>query len=788
VSLRVRLALATVGVGLLACGIGAWIAYRGAVDSVLPHVAESTRRHTAEIAARLDAIVSAAEADVRSAAGSALLVEAARAVADGRRDDPALARLGSLLAATLRAKPHYQQFRLIGSADDGREVVRADRRGDTVALVERDALQRKAARPYFQETIARPPGSVYVSAIELNREHGEIEVPHVPVTRVGIPVAAGDAVVGILIVNVDLRGVFAAARAPLYADGAVYVVDRNGAFLVHPDRAMEFAHEFGRTRVWRAELRALSDAWPDEIGAPRSVNDSSHPMFGAAMAPLRGIADLGGAVIETVPPSVLAEARAAVRRDTLLAFGPIVLVATLLALVLTASMTRPLAQLRDAVEGFHGERSSALPIRATGEVGALARAFEEMRGEIEDKIAALRAENAAREKAEAERGELEERLRRAQKMDALGRLAGGVAHDFNNVLTVILAEIDLALAPLDEQSHEAHALTAVRRAATRAADLTRRLLAFSRCQPSDHRAFELCARIREMEPLMRRLLGEPIELLFDFSPEPVTVLADAGQIEQVVMNLVVNARDAMPDGGVLTIEIKDVALDGLFTESRPELEPGPYAMIAVSDSGTGMSEEVQRRLFEPFFTTKAPGQGTGLGLATSYGIVSQHGGYIGAYSEPDIGTTFRVYLPRAQADAAPAAPAARPAAAVEGGDDTVLLVEDEPMVRDVTQRMLHTLGYQVLVAEDARTALGVLDGERGAGVHLLLSDLVLPDASGRVLAEQARARRPDLRVLYMSGYTADVALYKKLLEEGATPLQKPFTRADLAAAVRNAMR
>jgi CheY-like chemotaxis protein len=211
-------------------------------------------------------------------------------------------------------------------------------------------------------------------------------------------------------------------------------------------------------------------------------------------------------------------------------------------------------------------------------------------------------------------------------------------------------------------------------------------------------------------------------------------------------------------------------------------------MIAVSDSGTGMSEEVQRRLFEPFFTTKAPGQGTGLGLATSYGIVSQHGGYIGAYSEPDIGTTFRVYLPRAQADAAPAAPAARPAAAVEGGDDTVLLVEDEPMVRDVTQRMLHTLGYQVLVAEDARTALGVLDGERGAGVHLLLSDLVLPDASGRVLAEQARARRPDLRVLYMSGYTADVALYKKLLEEGATPLQKPFTRADLAAAVRNAMR
>ena len=384
-----------------------------------------------------------------------------------------------------------------------------------------------------------------------------------------------------------------------------------------------------------------------------------------------------------------------------------------------------------------------------------------------------------------ELAETQGQLEQAQKMDAVGRLAGGVAHDFNNLLTVILGRTDILLHPLKPEDPMRRGIELIQRTAGRAADLTRQLLAFSRKQVLEPVVLDLGAVTTDMKDMLGRLIGEDIALLTTPTPRLGRVKADRGQIEQVIMNLAVNARDAMPQGGRLIVETADIDLDDEYVRRHVGARPGPHVMLAVSDTGTGIPHEIQSQIFEPFFTTKEQGKGTGLGLATVYGIVKQSGGYIEVDSEPGQGTTFRVYLPRLDAEPAPVDRSARPAAAA-GGTETILLVEDEEGVRELARDILRASGYTVLEARNGPEALLLCERHQGQ-LDMLLTDVVMPRMSGRELAERLAPLRPDLSVLYMSGYTDDAVIRHGVLGAGTAFLQKPFTPAALVLRVRETL-
>jgi len=385
-----------------------------------------------------------------------------------------------------------------------------------------------------------------------------------------------------------------------------------------------------------------------------------------------------------------------------------------------------------------------------------------------------------------ERKRLEEQFRQAQKMECVGQLAGGVAHDFNNLLTAIGGYTELireVLAP----THPAYPdLEPIRFATQRAKVLVRQLLTFARQQPLNFRTINFNEVIFNLDKLLRRLISEDIELVTLPDPGLGYVKADPNQIEQVLINLVVNARDAMPGGGVLTIETANINLNGEYAHQHTEVTPGLYVLLAVSDTGTGMSSEVQARLFEPFFTTKAAGKGTGLGLATCYGIVKQHGGHIWIYSEIGQGTTVKVYLPRVANGDAPPAPVKENTSTLKRGKETVLLVEDEMTVRQFTGRVLRKLGYTVLEAANGEEALRVA-AEYEGDIHLLLTDMVMPLLSGKPLADLLRRRQPALKLLFMSGYTNDGITQNNFLAVDIAFLQKPFSSEQLARKVREVL-
>src|SRR5436309_13230732 len=400
-------------------------------------------------------------------------------------------------------------------------------------------------------------------------------------------------------------------------------------------------------------------------------------------------------------------------------------------------------------------------------------------------VASALAVGMERKRAEEALRQSEERLRQAQKMEAVGRLAGGVAHDFNNLLTVITSYSDLLLEDLGSDEPERYDDHQLRKAAEAAAALTRQLLAFSRQQVLQPRALDLKATVTGIEKLLKRLIGEDVRLTTFLAPDLGVVKADPGQIEQIIVNLAVNARDAMPTGGRLTIEAANVEMDEAYARGHAPARPGRYVMLALSDTGIGMDERTRARVFEPFFTTKDPGKGTGLGLATVYGIVKQSGGFVWVYSEPGHGTTFKVYLPRVDEPPEPA-PAA-PAIAEPGrGTETVLVVEDAASVRMVTRQVLERYGYLVLEAPNGDTALH-LEAKHPGRIHLLLTDVVMPGLSGRQLAEQLAQLRPDMKVLYASGYAADAIVHHGILESGIAYLQKPFTPETLARRVRQVL-
>jgi two-component system cell cycle sensor histidine kinase/response regulator CckA len=383
-----------------------------------------------------------------------------------------------------------------------------------------------------------------------------------------------------------------------------------------------------------------------------------------------------------------------------------------------------------------------------------------------------------------EHKELEAQFQQAQKMESVGRLAGGVAHDFNNLLTVINGYSQMALDEMSESDPLRGDLAEIHKAGERASGLTRQLLAFSRKQVLQPRSLDLNRSVQEMLPMLERLLGEDVEVRSALNAENGTVYADPHQMEQVIMNLAVNARDAMPAGGKLLIETARVEWDESYTRSHPEVRAGRYVMLAVSDNGVGMNEETRQRIFEPFFTTKEVGQGTGLGLSMVQGIVAQSGGDIGVYSEPGQGTTFKIYLPAlAKAVADDARPAAVPAL---GGKETVLVVEDQVSVRKYVAAALRTYGYRVIQAESAGEALLFCE-RRPERVDLVLTDVVMPIMSGRELAGRLETLDPGIKVLFMSGYTGNVIEHHGVLGKGAEYIQKPFSPVELAGKVRTVL-
>ena len=435
-----------------------------------------------------------------------------------------------------------------------------------------------------------------------------------------------------------------------------------------------------------------------------------------------------------------------------------------------AEVIRRAQELQDANRQLRGLQRE-LEDRVSARTEELQRANEELKREIQD-----------RERAEAALRQSEEQLRQSQKLEAIGRLAGGVAHDFNNLLTVILSYCAL-LRPNVPAGPMRHGLEEIHAAGERAASLTRQLLAFSRQQVLEPQALDLNDVLMAAVSMLERLLGEDVELRLSLAPSVDTIRADRGQLEQVILNLVVNARDAMPQGGRLTLETANVVLEET-AEHHFDVTPGSYVMLAVSDTGHGMDEATQARVFEPFFTTKERGKGTGLGLSTVFGIVKQSGGNLYVYSEPGVGSTFKVYFPCAHPGAV-----ASPVSTHSGGargNETILLVEDEENVREVANRILQQAGFHVLQASSPAEAI-LLCEQNPERIDLVLTDVIMPRMNGRQLAERLRTLRPGIRVLFMSGYTDDVILQNGVLELGTHFIQKPITPDSLTRKVRDVL-
>ena len=432
--------------------------------------------------------------------------------------------------------------------------------------------------------------------------------------------------------------------------------------------------------------------------------------------------------------------------------------------VLQAGVALEFEEVADQQDGPHTSIVSKFPLRnAEGKVYAICAIATDI----------------------TERKSLEAQLRQSQKMEAIGQLAGGIAHDFNNLLTVINGYSELMLLSLPVEHPHCATFEQIRQAGEKASRLIRQLMAFSRQQVLQPKVLDLNAVVANIDTMLQRVIGEDIDLLTILSPGLASVKADPGQIEQILMNLVVNARDAMPAGGRLTIETADVVLDTDYARTHVAVNPGRYVMLAVSDNGCGMDAETQARIFEPFFTTKEPGKGTGLGLSTVYGIVKQSGGQIGVYSEPGRGTTFRIYLPRIEAAAEPVEPG-KAREQLPCGSETILLVEDEAGVRTLAKTILQTQGYTVLDAAQGKDAF-LLSGQHEGLIHLMVTDMVMPEMSGREVAERLKPLRPNMKVLFMSGFTDKAIVHNGELDPGMAFLQKPFTPQTLTRKVREVL-
>ena len=448
-----------------------------------------------------------------------------------------------------------------------------------------------------------------------------------------------------------------------------------------------------------------------------------------------------------------------------------VLAGAVLAFLLSKTITKPLARLVTGLHAFErGDSSFPLDARGGDEVAEVTAAFDRMRANLQ--------------KTENEQKQLEQRLRQAHKMEAVGRLAGGVAHDFNNLLMIVSGHCELLSARIAAGEPDRSNVEQIQKAADRAVSMTRQLLAFSRMQVLAPRVIDLNAVIADMGKMLARLIGEDIEYTFTPDPRLVSVKADPGQIGQVIMNLVVNSRDAMPKGGSITVRTRNAVLDRDEARKRHPMQPGEYGLLSVTDTGHGMDEETKAHIFEPFFTTKGVGKGTGLGLATVYGIVKQSGGFIWVESAQGKGTTFEIYLPHGHATNIEDTKEIKPAT-IPRGKETILVVEDEAAVRELACEFLRSAGYSVLEAKNGAEALETIAQSANA-IHLVLADMIMPRMGGGEMAERLKKERPELKVLFMSGYPEHAGVQSSQISPQAI-LAKPFSIATLIGKVREAL-
>ena len=673
----------------------------------------------------------------RTEMSAAALIETGRELAGGL--DPAeVARQIACTVVRVFGTQHAALYRL------DREVARLvciaaaglgepeDWRGQTVGVGE-GIVGRAAA----EERSVWTPDVLEDSRIDLAARAVERVTADSFRSVLAVPLKAGERVIGVLNLG------DAAGRT--YTEDELTLL---AAFVGQGAVALENSALYREIRDARDFLQSITENSPDAIittdgrGRLTYFSRGAEAMFGYRAAKM-----IGSAVADLYPGG-LEEARAVKRR------------------------LAQEGQLRNYESGFLTKDGGCV------EVSASISLLRDATGRVAGTLGVL--------KDIGERRRLEEQLRQSQKMEAVGRLAGGIAHDFNNLLTVIAGRAQLILSRLRPEEPIHRDATLVRTTADRAAVLTQQLLTFSRKQVLQPQVLNLNAVVTAMEPMLGRLIGEDIDLAVIPAESLGRVKADPGQIEQVIVNLVVNSRDAMPQGGRLTVETADVELDAAYASRHFSVPPGPYVMLAVSDTGEGMDEQTRSRVFEPFFTTKGPGKGTGLGLATVYGIVKQSGGDIQLYSEPGRGTAFRIYLPRVAQVSAEVDDTTSPSAAVARGDETVLLVEDEPEVRDLAREILEVSGYTVLQACDPLEA--VVMAERHPGpIHLLLTDVIMPRQSGRALVERLRPLRPEMQVLYMSGYTNEAIVRHGVLDPDTLFIQKPFTPHALGHRVRAAL-
>ncbi len=551
--------------------------------------------------------------------------------------------------------------------------------------------------------------------------------------------------------------------------------------------AQDFSHVVASEIVFQCGNEVVASTLPKDNGKGRSVFSALKDRAdGKALSELQiederylvttvNLSDAGELPVTLSVLKSLDKATGFLSRlnHILLGLGAIsVLAGGALVFLISHTFTKPLSSLVAGVRALElGDYQYPLEKEVSDEVGEVTGAFDRMRVSLKN--------------SQAEQKQLEDRLRQVHKMEAVGRLAGGVAHDFNNLLTVIRGNSDLLMDRGETDKLQRKYLEQIQKAADRAVSMTRQLLAFSRMQVLQPRVLDLNVTISEMSKMIPRLIGEHIE--FSFLPEPnlSNVLADPGQIEQVFLNLAVNARDAMPNGGKLEVRTRNIEMNEEEASKRAPMPPGDYVLLSVSDSGHGMDADTRARIFEPFFTTKEVGKGTGLGLATVYGIVKQSGGFIWVESAPGKGATFEVYLPRTGKLAANA-DEKNDLRVIPGGNETILVVEDETGVRELASEFLKAGGYKVLEADNGAEALKIVTSA-GQKIHLLLTDMVMPHMNGTELAEQLTRDRPNLRIVFMTGYAEYPASKPVETPLGFDVLQKPFTRAALLEKVRQAM-
>ncbi|MCA6115710.1 PAS domain S-box protein [Bradyrhizobium sp. WSM 1738] len=1163
-TLTTRLAIAMIALVAIAVTAVGWLSYRNLEQALLQRARDRIETHSRQLATDLEYYAAGATGDVagfRSAVALHGLVRARTAGGidpiDGVSEKTWRERIAKRFAAELEAKPTYAMFRIIGLDDGGRELVRVDRNGPNgaVRIVPESGLQKRGDRGYFQETIRLGPTQLYVSPLDLGRFNGLIEEVHRPTIRVATPIFTEDGKpFGIFMINVDMRRAFDRIRSSVWPGETIYVVNRQGDYLIHPDRSREFGWLLGTANDWKADFPHLASQAGAKQGSADIVPDQAGLSNGVAFAPAILAGSEWVAVIETTPNAVIMAPAASIRNTSLLVGGIAVLCAAVLALLIARSLTRPIVRLTEAVQGVAGKGKVTIPVEARGETGVLARAFARAIEEINAKTAALQQEvqehrrtvaardhhaererlfsaavessndaiittsldgtitgwNSAAERlygytaaeaagknisllvpvdrlpevhdtlrrigcgesiehnetvrlrqdgrrvevslsispikspsgaiigiskvarditeanktqqvlrqqteelrrifetsqdlimvmdsrgflvqispscetilgyrpeemigrsgvdfihpdhletsreemraarrgqhpkisdtrcihkdgrevwlswlgtwsepvkrfffvgrdmtesrlaqetlreseqlargiidtaldafvqidekglirdwnAQAEnifgwprdealgrnvfdlmgrpdgplrqalqafllsgnevvrqpRRELpirrrdgkeimvelsiaalrtrggfvfnafvrdltdkiaaEDRIRQAEKMEAMGQLTGGIAHDFNNILTVITGTIEILADAVKGEPQLAAITRMIDEAASRGADLTQHLLAFARKQPLDPKVTDVNMLIIDTAKLLQRTLGEHVEIESVFEDETCPAIVDPNQLATAILNLALNARDAMPDGGKLIIETGFVMLDDNYARMHSDVRPGRYAMIAVSDTGTGIPAAILDKVFNPFFTSKGPGKGTGLGLSMVYGFIKQSAGHVMIYSEEGHGTTIKMYLPPAIGALPATEPALAPA--VEGGHETILVVEDDKLVRDYVLAQLRSLGYVTLDAANATEALALV--HTGHAFDLLFTDVIMPGMNGRQLADEIMKVRPRLKVLFTSGYTENAIIHHGRLDEGVLLLAKPYRKSDMAIMIRKAL-